>query len=62
MRKDALQHRLKLVGNGPVEGECYCIGKTRIRVGVLMVFDLSNKLIENRVDKDDKFLKIFQLS
>ena len=60
MRKDALQHRLKLVSNGPVEGACYCIGKTRIRVGVLMVFDLSNKLIDNRVDKNDKFHKMFQ--
>ena len=50
----------KLEGNGPVERAGYCIGKTGIGVVVLMVFDLLNKLLDTRVNKDDKFHKMFQ--
>ena len=45
-----LRPGLELEGNGPVERAGYCIGKTGIRVGVLMVFDLLNMLLDTRVD------------
>ena len=51
---------LKLEGNGPVERAGYCIGKTGIRVGVLMVFDLLKKLLDTRFNIDDKFHKMSQ--